>query len=224
MQGVIPGITVTCGKAHEAGGQVVLVDEGRELASQVRSVAQSLIPVANNSLSYKSGEVVIILPADTFHSNCDISSRESVITDSDFGADEVWLCLLSSSNLGRGSAVWLSWEAREVLLSKLNQLSVRDTTSTDENHTVSGIVGLDVVDQVIALDALDVFGRTKDSASQRLALEGSCMEVVKDNFLQLLVDLFGFSKDNVTLTLNGLRFKLGVLEDIGEDVNGLEDI
>jgi hypothetical protein len=36
----------------------------------------------------------------------------------------------------------------------------------------------------------------------------------------LLIHLLGFSQDNITLSLNSLRLKLGVLKDIGEDVDG----
>jgi hypothetical protein len=48
--------------------------------------------------------------------------------------------------------------------------------------------------------------------------------VVKDNFLELLVDLFLFAEDDITLALDGLRLELGVLEDIGENVDGGGDV
>jgi len=59
----------------------------------------------------------------------------------------------------------LSCKSREVLLSKLDQLLMGNTTSTDQNHTISSVVCLDVVDQVVSLDALDVLSRAEDSAS-----------------------------------------------------------
>lgn len=59
----------------------------------------------------------------------------------------------------------LSRKTREVLLSKLNQLLVGNATSTNENHTISSVVCLDVVDQIVSLDALDVLSRAQDSAS-----------------------------------------------------------
>jgi len=48
--------------------------------------------------------------------------------------------------------------------------------------------------------------------------------VVKNNFLELLVDLLLFTEDNITFTLNSLLVELGVLEDIGEDVDGLGNV
>lgn len=48
--------------------------------------------------------------------------------------------------------------------------------------------------------------------------------MVKNNFLELLVDLLLFTEDNITFTLNSLLVELGVLEDIGEDVDGLGNV
>jgi hypothetical protein len=48
--------------------------------------------------------------------------------------------------------------------------------------------------------------------------------VVEDNLLELLVHLFLFAEDDITLALNGLGLELGVLEDIGENVDGGGDV
>jgi hypothetical protein len=55
-------------------------------------------------------------------------------------------------------------------------------------------------------------------------LVGSGVEVVKDNLLELLVDLLLLTEDHVPLALNGGRLQLRVLQDIGEDIDGLRDI
>jgi len=200
------------------------VDESTELATNVRSVAHSLVPVTNNSLGNQSSEVVVILPADTLHGNSNVGSRDGIITDSNLRADEVRLSLLGRSD-GRGSAGRrLCWEAREVLLSKLNELLVGNATRTDQDHSIGSVVGLDVVDQVVSLDALDVLGRTQDCTSQRLSLESGRMKVVEHNLLQLLVNLLGFSQDHVTLALDRLGLEFRVLEDIGEDVDSRRNI
>lgn len=87
------------------------MDESTELATNVRSVAHSLVPVTNNSLGNQSSEVVVILPADTLHGNSNVGSRDGIITDSNLRADEVGLPLLGGSD-GRGSAGRrLRWEA-----------------------------------------------------------------------------------------------------------------
>jgi hypothetical protein len=46
------------------------------------------------------------------------------------------------------------------------------------------------------------------------------MQVIKDNFLQLLVNLLRFSQNDIPLTLNRRWLELGVLENIGKDVDG----
>lgn len=48
--------------------------------------------------------------------------------------------------------------------------------------------------------------------------------MVEDNLLELLVNLLLLAQDHITLTLDGSRLELGVLEDVGEDVDGLGDI
>jgi hypothetical protein len=50
------------------------------------------------------------------------------------------------------------------------------------------------------------------------------MEMVKDDLLILLVDLLLLAQDDVALTLYGASFKLGVLEDVRDDVDGLGDV
>jgi hypothetical protein len=92
---------------------------------------------------------------------------------------------------------------------------VRYAACTDKHHPFGRIVGLDVVYQVITLDAPDILRRSQNGAAERLALECRGMQMVKDDFFKLFVHLFLLAEDNVTLAFNGLRIELGVLEDIG---------
>jgi hypothetical protein len=50
------------------------------------------------------------------------------------------------------------------------------------------------------------------------------VQVVEDNLLKLLVDLLLLAEDDITLALDGLGLELGVLEDVGEDVDGGGDV
>jgi len=111
-----------------------------------------------------------------------------------------------------------------VLLGKANELLVGDTTSTNQDHAVSGVVGLDVVGQVLPGDGLDVLPGAEDGATEGLALVSGGVKVVKDNLLELLVNLLLLAQDHIALTLDGGGLQLGVLEDIGEDVDGLGNI
>jgi hypothetical protein len=48
--------------------------------------------------------------------------------------------------------------------------------------------------------------------------------VVEDNLLELLVNLLLLAKNDVALALDGLGVELGVLENVGKDVDGVGDV
>ena len=48
--------------------------------------------------------------------------------------------------------------------------------------------------------------------------------MVENNLLELLVHLFLLAENDITLALDGLGLELGVLEDIGEDIDGGGDV
>ena len=202
----------------------MVLNEGAELATEVRRVAHSTVPVANNGLGDEGSEVVIVLPADTLNGEGNVSSRDGVITESHFGSNELGGALLlsgeSESSRGRG----LAGEAAEVLLGEADELLVRDTTGTNKDHAVSSVVGLDVVNQVVAGDGLDVLLGAEDGATKGLVLVSGGVKVVENNLLELLVNLLLFTEDHVPLTLNSTGLELGVLKDVGEDINGLGNI
>jgi hypothetical protein len=50
------------------------------------------------------------------------------------------------------------------------------------------------------------------------------VEMVKHDLLVLLVDLLLLAQDNIAFTLDGATFEFGVLEDVGDDVDGLWDV
>jgi hypothetical protein len=101
---------------------------------------------------------------------------------------------------------------------------VGDAASADEHHAVGGVVCLDICLQIGALDALDVLLGSENGAAEGLVLEGGGMEMVENDFLELLVDLFLLAEDDVALALDGLGLELGVLQDIGQDVDGCGDV
>ena len=197
---------------------------GAELAAEEGGLAHSTIPVANDGLGDQTGEVVIILPADTLDGESNVSRRDGVVTETDLGADELGGALhLGSESLGGGGR-GLAGEATEVLLGEADELLVGDATGTDKDHAVSGVVGLDVVGQVVPGDGLDVLLGAEDGATKGLALVSSGVQVVEDNLLELLVNLLLLAQDHIALALDGTRLQLGVLEDIGKDVDGLGNI
>lgn len=220
----LPSVAVAGGEAHEAVSELVLADVGAELAAKEGGLAHGAVPVTNDSLGNQGSEVVVILPADTLNGESNVSGGDGVVTETDLRANELGGALhLSGESLGGGSR-GLAGEAAEVLLGETDKLLVGDTTSTNQDHTVGSVVGLDVVGQVVTGDGLDVLLGAEDGAAKRLALVSSGVQVVEDNLLKLLVNLLLLAQDDIALTLNSTGFELGVLEDIGENVDGLGDV
>lgn len=220
----IPSVAVAGGEAHEAVGKVVVADVGAELAAEEGRLAHGTVPVTDDGLGDQSGEVVIILPADTLDGESDVSGGDGVVTKTNLRANELGGALLLSSKSQGSGGRGLAGEATKVLLSESNELLMRNATSTDQDHAVSSVVGLDVVGQVVTGDGLDVLLGTEDGAAKGLALVSGGVKVVEDNLLELLVNLLLLAQDHIALTLDGTGLELRVLEDIGEDVDGLGDI
>lgn len=220
----LPSVAVASGETHEAVGKALVVDKGAELAAKVRRVTHGTVPVTNDGLGNQASEVVIVLPAHTLDGKGDVGRGEGVVTESNFGANELGgALLLSLEGLGSGGQR-LAGEATEVLLSEADELVVGDTTGTNEDHTVSGVVGLDVVNQVVPGDGLDVLLGAEDGTTEGLALESGGVEVVENNLLELLVNLLLLTQDHIPLTLNGTGLQLRVLENVCEDVDGLGNV
>jgi hypothetical protein len=216
-----PDIRVRGAEAHEGVGKAVLVQDSRQLAAQVGSVAHGTVVVSNDGLGDKGGEVVGVLPADTLNGNSDVGGGDGVVAHADLGADEVGLLGMGGAE-GQRAAGRL--EAGEVLLGQLDELLVGDSSSTDKDHAVSLVVGRNVVLKILLLDRQDVLSGTKDGAAEGLALERGSVQVVEDNLLELLVDLLLLPKDDVALALNGGLVEPRVLKDIGKDLNRLSDV
>lgn len=220
----LPGVAVAGREAHEAVGEVVVADVGAELAAQEGGLAHGAVPVTDDGLGDQSGEVVIVLPADTLDGESDVGGGDGVIAKTDLGTDELGDALLLGSEGGEGGSRGLAGEATEVLLGEANELLVGDATGTDKDHAVSGVVGLDVFGQVVPGDGLDVLLGAEDGAAKGLGLVSGGVQVVEDDLLKLLVNLLLLAQDHIALTLNGASLELGVLKDISEDIDGLGDI
>ena len=197
------------------------MDVAAELASLVRSIAHSLVVVTDDSLGDESSEVVVRVPADTLDSQGNVGSAHGVVADADIGTDEVSLLLGKQVGVVLRT---LAGKTGEVLLSQLDKLLMGNATSTNQDHTVGSVVVLDVVDELGAGDVADVLAGTKNGAAQSLVLESSGVQVVKDDLLNLLLNLLGLPQDDVAFTLDGRLLELGVLQDVGEDVNELRNV
>ena len=192
-----------------------------KLATLVRSIAEGLVVVSNNSLGDEGSEVVRIAPADTLNSQSNVGSGHIIITNTDIRANEVGLLLgeLVGSSIGA-----MAGETREVLLSKLDKLLMRDATGAYQDHAIGSVVVLDIVGKFGSGDITDVLARTKNSAAERLLLESGGMEVIENDLLNLLLNFLGLTENYIALTLDGGLLELGVLQNIGEDIDALRNI
>lgn len=220
----LPSVAVAGGEAHVAVGEALVVDEGAELAAEVGGVAHGTVPVADNGLGDERSEVVVILPADTLNGKGNVGRGDSVIPESDLRPDEFGGPLLLGRKGNGSGGRGLAREVTEVLLGEFDELLVGNAAGTNEDHAIGGVVGLDVFDEVLPVDGLDVLLGTEDGAAKGLALEGGSVEVVEDNLLELLINLLLLAQDHIALTLNGTGLQSRVLEDVGEDVDGLGDV
>lgn len=151
------------------------MDKRAKLAAQIRRAAHCAVPVPDDGLSDERGEVIGILPADALDGNGNVCGRQRVVSNADFGADEIRLRFLGGGNGG----CLLSWrrtrEVSKMLLRELDELLVWHAARADKHHPISRIVGLDVFYQVFALDAPDILRRAQNGTAERLTLEGRGM-------------------------------------------------
>lgn len=101
-----------------------------------------------------------------------------------------------------------------MLLGGRDEGVVVDTAGADEDHAIGDVVGLDVVDQIGALDRHDALLRTEDRPSERVTLEGDRVQVIEHDLLGQLVDLFLLPEDHVSLRFHRRGVQLGVLKDV----------
>jgi len=204
-------------EAHKAVGQVVARDDVRQLLAQQWAGTQTPVPVTHDAAHDHHREVVGRLPTNSLNGDGKVQGRGGVVTDPHLGTRENGLGLSGLTErdgrrgLGKGS---------KVLGSKLAKLLVVDGTSTDEHHSVSSVVGVDVRLEVTLRDRVDVILGSKDGLTQRLTGESNGVQVVEDDLLQLLVNFLLLPEDNIPLPLDGILLQLGVLQDVRDDTDG----
>ena len=133
------------------------MDEGTKLAAKVGGVAHRSVPITDDCLRDQGGKIIVVFPAHTFNCDGNVCCWASVVSHSDLGTDEVRCLLLSGSTRGSCSGWWFHRDVGEVLLRKFHQLLVRYTTSADQDHTISSIIFRDIADQIVPLNARNVF-------------------------------------------------------------------
>lgn len=208
-------------EGHERVGQLALVDNAGQAGGGVGRGAEGAVPGANDRLHHEHGIVVGGGPAASLNSDGNVGLSHGVVLETDLRAGKVGgegVGLAQTSRVGRDG------ELGKVLLGQGNQGIVINTTGTNKDHAVSGVVGLDVVGEVIAGQGLDVLLGSQDGAAKSLTLESSGVQVVKDNLLHLLVNLLLLAENDIALALNGIVVQGRVLENVGKNLNRLGDV
>lgn len=209
-------VVVAGGERRHALGELLLGDEFVEVRTGVLSSSRVNIEGADQRLENHESVVVRVRPGAAFESDGELDVLLVRVEDGGLRADE----------LGGGNGGNLSGrgEASESLGSEIDELLVLHSSSSDENHSVGGVVVLDVLEDVSSLDASDVLRWAKDGVTQRALLESDRVEVVENDLLVTGFDLLHFSKNHRTLSLNALLGEKRVLDNVGEKVDGLRNI
>lgn len=123
-----------------------------------------------------------------------------------------------NASLGSG------WQAAKCLTSLTTELLVVDGSGASNHHTRGSVVGVDVVTQIVLGQGSNILLWSKNGAAQASSLEGGGVQVVKDKFLLLLVDLGHLSQNHITFSLNGTILELRVEQNVGENLKSSANI
>lgn len=214
-------VGVRGGEGHVGVGEVVGRDDGAKLGAKEGRGTERAVPVAEDGLHDEHCPVVGALPSDTLDSDSKVAGAHGVVTDTDLRTDELGRLV---ARLAKGDGVGGDGEVGKVLGCELDEGLVGDGTSTNECHAVGGVVLGNVARQVGLVDGVDSLLGAENGVAESLALESNGVEVVEDNLLELLVDLLLLTENDIALALDGGLLKLGVLENVGDDVDDGRDI
>mmetsp|Transcript_16010 Transcript_16010/g.44269 ORF Transcript_16010/g.44269 Transcript_16010/m.44269 type:complete len:252 (-) Transcript_16010:259-1014(-) len=111
-----------------------------------------------------------------------------------------------------------------MLVGQLTQFGVIDGTGSRHNHSWGRVLSGNIVDELFSGEGANVLLAAQNGASEGRSLKGRCVQVIQDQFFLILVDFLHFSENDLPFSLNGLRLKVGVQQNVGNDFNGSRDI
>mmetsp|Transcript_92885 Transcript_92885/g.200824 ORF Transcript_92885/g.200824 Transcript_92885/m.200824 type:complete len:279 (+) Transcript_92885:579-1415(+) len=191
----------------------------RKSGGNVRSRWAATIPASKNSLDNHQGESEFRSPGGTLISQSYVGFLHGVESNELVGTSEN-----SRIHVDKLSVLGGSGESSEVLVGEVSKLLVVNGSSSCHHKSIGGVVGIDVVDDVIAGHVTNVLLRAKNRLSQSCSHEGGFVEVVEDALLVDLVHFKHLTEDHILLTLNSLGIYVRVLQYIGEDFHSLGHI
>jgi hypothetical protein len=157
-----------------------LGDDGGEAGGEEGLGAEGSVPVTHNGGGDEEGVVVGRVPSTSLNGDSDVAGGAGVVTNANLSTDKVGsLLLLCRAELDR---VGGGREGTEVGLGELDEGGVLDTSGSDENHAVGGVVLLDVGGEVVAGDGKDVLLGAEDGAAEGLTCKKGRRGRVRNGF------------------------------------------
>mmetsp|Transcript_11819 Transcript_11819/g.31902 ORF Transcript_11819/g.31902 Transcript_11819/m.31902 type:complete len:270 (-) Transcript_11819:93-902(-) len=134
-----------------------------------------------------------------------------------FCAAELWLRLFF-----RGRRTRL--EPRELLARKLDKFCVIHGARGRNHHPIRRVIRLDVLPQLLLGDRLNVLHWTEDGVTERAVVEGREVQAVEDHLLSCLFHFLHLAQDDAPLEIQGVLVQGGVMQDIRQDVDALQQV
>lgn len=214
------GVGVVGVERHERVTELVGVEGLRERGHHIRRADGLLVPAAEHGLHNHERNGVRRVPGRTLEGDGKVARRHVVVADANLTAGKVTR-VLGNQRLGARA---LSREIGESLLRELDELIVVHSTGTDQYHTWRRVVRLNVRLQVFLRHGANALFRPENGGTERGVLERRRVQVIKQNLLDILFDLFHLAQDDSSLTLDLRFFQRRVLQNITQNIHRRADI
>ena len=111
-----------------------------------------------------------------------------------------------------------------VTAEKRGNVVVGERAGASDDDAGSDVVGLDVVDEVVALDGSDVALGTENRVAEAAALVGRRVQKVEHHFVLVGEHVLHLQEDRVALAVDGGGVVAGVQEDVAQNVHRAADV
>mmetsp|Transcript_184 Transcript_184/g.478 ORF Transcript_184/g.478 Transcript_184/m.478 type:complete len:353 (+) Transcript_184:209-1267(+) len=192
------GVGVVGVERHVAVREPVGGDALPEGGGHVDAGGGVLVPRAQHRLHHHQRHRVGVRPGGALDGDGEVALGHVVVAEADLGAGEDGRVGLD--DLCGGLAA--GGELGELGLHLLHQGVVVHGARAHHHHALRGVVGGDVLRQVLLANRADVLRRAQDAAAQRAVLEGGGVQVVEEHLLGDTLHLLHLAKDDVPLVLD----------------------
>ena len=107
----------------------------------------------------------------------------------------------------------------EVLLYQVNELLMANTTGTYNNHVLTEVVGLEEINDHIAVDLIYVINVTKDGLAHHVLSENIEVDIFHQGLHMIVIGCLQLLPDSFLLHLKVVVVVIGVADHIAENLN-----